>query len=168
MRDGELVHLAHEVADLRRAIEELSERLDLRQLRASLEDVSGQVMALQRAVMESPGLEQLAEDVAALRTELVTLRRPPGAAGTDPAVLAALEGLRTSISQLTSGGEPVVALTPVLDELRELRQEVVALRRRVALRTQADEPVSDERLAELLEAVLEQRAGGRGRPRRRR
>jgi hypothetical protein len=124
--------LRDEVAALRRAIEELSDRVRL---------------------------EPLTSQVEALRLQLVELRDDlpaADAAPAGPAVVAALEELRTSIQGISTVRAPAGSLAPIVEELGALRQEVVSLRRRVTLRSKAvDDVLDDDQLERIVEAVVD-------------
>ena len=161
--------LAREVAELRHAIEEVAERVELRQVRAAIDELRGEVLALRRVVIEWPELEQLATDIRAVRSLTVELyeKAAAGTAGLDP---AAVERLAASLDSAgASGRPPLGSLGPVVQEIAAMREEVgtvqegldslheelVSIRRRIALRGQRSEgPDDDAQLTRVVEAVL--------------
>lgn len=152
--------LRQEVADLRHALDDLADRVQLRQLKASLEELRAEFISLRRVVVEWPELDQLTSEVAAIHSSVLDLqeRKVPD----DSAVLAVLGEVQAGIEALGSARTPVAALAPIVeelgaarDELASLREEVVSLRRRITLRGQVAEPTLDEeQLERLVESVV--------------
>lgn len=157
--DDQLSLLRRDVADLRHAIDDLSDRVELRQVRAAVEDLRSEVIALRRVVVEWPELEQLITAVGSLRSDVADLRTGPLTAS-DPAAQVALTQLREAVGRLQVQPGPLAALAPVIEEIGTLREEMVSLRRRIALRASVDHGASTARIEELLEAVLEHLSSG--------
>ena len=167
--DGDLAAVRSELAALRTAVEDVADRVQLRQMRSSIDELRSDVAGLRRAVLEWPELERVSSDLSALRAATAELQeqvaRPPSAEGT-PAVdwsaqladlAAGIEALGQRFTDLPAPptvadlaaavrveleGRPVeepprpdlAALAPLVEELVELRNEMEALRRRIALR----------------------------------
>src|SRR5690606_31238835 len=68
--DADLASVRAEIQGLRQAVDEASDRAPLRQLKTGLDELRQDVLALRRAVLEWPALEQVANDVAAIRGDL--------------------------------------------------------------------------------------------------
>lgn len=148
---GELALVRQELADLRHAMDDIADRVQLRQLRASLEELRGEVISLRRVVLEWPDLERLTTEVGALRSQLVDL------AAVSPA------SSRATV-EITSE-----AVAPLAEEVAALRTELVSLRRRIALRGQStDAGTDDERLERIVESVLRRLSEDTATPARRR
>jgi hypothetical protein len=153
--------LGKEVSDLRHAVDDLADRVQLRQVKAALDELRGEVIALRRMVVEWPELDHLTSEVGALRSHLIDLQANPEPT-TDPMVLGALLDVRASIDALGTVRTPVAALGPIVEELGTVRQElgalrdeVVSLRRRVALRGQSgDVSIDDDQLDRIVESVV--------------
>jgi hypothetical protein len=75
--DADLAEVRSELASLRRSVEDVGDRVQLRQLRTSLDELRTDVAALRRAVLEQadPAEGSAAEQLALLREEVVALRR---------------------------------------------------------------------------------------------
>lgn len=117
-----------ELVALRGAVEALSDQLQLRQLRAAVDELRGDVTGLRRAVLEWPELEQVSSDIVGLRGDMSALVESSGAA----------------------------ALAPLVEEVALLRTEMTALRRRVGLRADGGGAGMDEaQLEEVAEAVAD-------------
>lgn len=122
---------AEELGPLRQAVDDLGERLHLRHLRASIDELRVDVTGLRRAVLDRPELEQVLSDVAGLRAD----------------VSASTESADASLA---------AALAPLVDELALLRTELTALRRRVGLRAEGTGDGLDEsQLERVAEAVAD-------------
>jgi hypothetical protein len=120
--------LRAELVALREAVHALGEQLQLRQLRAAVDELRGDVTGLRRAVLEWPELEQVSSDIVGLRSDMSSLVESSGA----------------------------TALAPLVEEVALLRAEMTALRRRVGLRAEgAGSGLDDVQLEELAEAVAD-------------
>jgi hypothetical protein len=113
--DADLAEVRSELASLRRSVEDVGDRVQLRQLRTSLDELRSDVAGLRRAVLEWSG---------------------PGGAGEPPEPGATAE------------------------QLTLLREEVIALRRRIALRgrTEAPSALSDDDVERIAAALAERLA----------
>jgi DNA-binding FrmR family transcriptional regulator len=110
--DADLTSVRSELASLRQAVDAVADRVQMRHLRTTLEEVHGDVVGLRRAVLEWPELEQVAEDIAAVRGDLATLA--------------------TDVARLPSGPSAQVAAPgPALDD-EQLERIVDAVAERVA------------------------------------
>jgi hypothetical protein len=142
--DGDLAQVRSELSSLQTAVEDVADRVQLRQMRSSIDDLRSDVANLRRAVLEWPELERMAGDVSALRSAnaevLEAVKRPAVAA-------APKKG-----SAADARPEPV-DLTGIEDALAEMRAEVVALRRRVTLRVGEGGKLSPEELDAIAEVV---------------
>ena len=146
--DADLSAVRSELASLRQAVDDVGDRVQLRQLRATLDELRSDVTGLRRAVIEWPELEQVSSDIAGLRSDM------------------------TEVIQAVRAGDPaapsIAALGPLVEELAELRGEVTSLRRRITLRGGASAPVLDEdQLARLADQVADRIAASGSRSRRR-
>jgi chromosome segregation ATPase len=141
--DADLAELRSEVSALRGSIEDLGDRVQLRQLRASVDAVRSDVAGLRRAIHEWPELEQVSSDISAIRAEL---------ASAEPRAAAA-----------AAGGDGLAGLAA---EVAAVRAEVAALRRRIPLRADAGPSIDDELVQRIAAAVAAHLSSGRG-PRRR-
>lgn len=145
--DADLTAVRSELASLRQAVDDVGDRVQLRQLRATLDELRSDVTGLRRAVIEWPELEQVSSDIAGLRSDM-----------TD--VVQAVRGADAAPS--------IAALGPLVEELAELRGEVTSLRRRITLRGEGSAPVLDEaQLARLADQVADRIAASSSRSRRR-
>lgn len=142
--------IRQEVLDLRHAVDDLAERVQLRQLRASFDELRAEVAALRRVVVEWPALDQLSSDVAAVRSHLIDIQANPPAvldqlssdvAGVrsqlldmqenppappvDGVARTMLEDLQSSVARLGSAqGSTVAGLAPLVQELGALRGDM--------------------------------------------
>jgi hypothetical protein len=148
---GELALVRQEMADLRHALDDLADRVQLRQVRASMEELRSEMVSLRRVVLEGPDLEQLTTEVGALRSQLVDL-------------------VASSPSSPRAAGEVTAdAVAPLAEELAALRAEMVSLRRRIALRGQGgDAGTDDERLERIVGSVIRRLSEDAATPARRR
>lgn len=145
--DADLSSVRSELASLRQAVDDVGDRVQLRQLRATIDELRGDVSGLRRAVLEWPELEQVSSDIAGLRSDMSTI----------------LEALRT-------GGAPAIdlpVLAPLVAEVAALRSEVAGLRRRIALRADVAQGGIDEAGLERLTAQVADRIGAPASPRSR-
>jgi hypothetical protein len=143
--DADLSAVRSELASLRQAVDDVGDRVQLRQLRATIDELRADVAGLRRAVLEWPELEQVSSDIGGLRGDMSTI----------------LEVLRTG------GAPPAVdlpALAPLVEEVASLRSEVSALRRRIALRADMQAGGADEAELDRLAAQVAERIGATGKP----
>jgi hypothetical protein len=152
--DADLAAVRSELASLRQAVDDVGDRVQLRQLRATIDELRGDVSGLRRAVLEWPELEQVSGDVAGLRSDMSTL----------------LDASRSGVAP-SGEGLQLGALAPLVEEVAALRGEVASLRRRIALRADGA-PVGDDQLEQIADQVAERMAvrpakaaGGRARRR---
>jgi hypothetical protein len=79
--DADLAEIRSELASLRRSVEDVGDRVQLRQLRTSIDELRSDVAGLRRAVPDATGPggdsqgDSMAEQLALLREEVVSLRR---------------------------------------------------------------------------------------------
>jgi hypothetical protein len=173
--DADLASVRSELAGLRQAVDEAGDRAPLRQLKASLDEVREDVLALRRAVLEWPALDQVAGDVAAIRGDLaflfdMTEDGEPAAAPSHVLgqLRAVVDNLAEEVTRLAEQAH-VGALGPVLEEVASVRSELTSIRRRLVLRAS---PIDDEQLERIVDAVAarvveELRSGDSRRPKRR-
>jgi hypothetical protein len=155
--DADLTALRGEMTELREAVEAMGDRAQARQLRATLDELHGEVVALRRAVLEWPELEQLTRDVTAVRGDLAFLfdtsgeggpgQAPSELLGELQAVVARLAGESARLAEVAPG--PATDDGPLLEEVAALRAEVAEVRRRVA----RPAPVDGDQLEWLVGAV---------------
>ena len=169
--DGDLAAVRSELASLRTAVEDVADRVQLRQMRSSIDELRSDVAGLRRAVLEWPELERVSTDLSALRAATSELqeqvaRLPVGLPAADPAgvpeeLAAQLEALDRAVAAIPAPPAPteiaavvraelearpapevprpdLAALAPLVEELGELRSEMEALRRRIALRASTE------------------------------
>lgn len=146
--DADMTELRSEIGALRESVEMAGDDLALRQIRTSIHELRSEVVALRHAILESPVLARLGDDVAALRDDL-----------------AALTGGEVVIPAPGAPGVPVA----VADELEALRMELASLRRRIALRASTEEPdvLNDAAINRISEAVAARLRAAMPAPRRR-
>jgi hypothetical protein len=75
--DADLTAVRSEVAGLRQAVDAIGDRVQVRQLRATIDELHADVIGLRRAVLEWPELDQLSQDVTAVRGDLAFLFATP-------------------------------------------------------------------------------------------
>ncbi len=148
--DADLSAVRSELASLRQAVDDVGDRVQLRQLRATLDELRSDVTGLRRAVIEWPELEQVSSDIAGLRSDMTEVVQAIGGGSRDATTPS------------------LAALGPLVEELAELRGEVTSLRRRITLRGEGSTPVLDEnQLARLADQVADRIAASGARTRRR-
>jgi len=170
--DADLASVRSELASLRQAVEDVGDRVQLRQLRATLDELRGDVVGLRRAVLEWPELEQVSSDIAAVRGDLSFLfeSTADGAPASAPSeLLNVVANLADEVTRLATDQPQVGALAPLLEEVASVRSELTQIRRRMVLRAT---PIDDEQLERLVAAVAarvvdELRAEGGRRAKRR-
>jgi hypothetical protein len=155
--DADLASVRAELAALRQAVDEAGDQAPLRQLKAAVEEVREDVVGLRRAVLEWPALEQVAEDVAAIRGDLAFLFETsedgsPAAAPSE--LLGELRGVvqrfGDEVDRLANEQPQMGGLAPLLEEVAAMREELTSVRRRLVLRAS---PLDDEQLERLVDAV---------------
>ena len=77
--DADLAGVRAELAGLRQAVDAVGDRVQVRHIRTTLDEVNGEVIALRRAVLEWPELEQVSLDLTAIRGDLSFLFETSGA-----------------------------------------------------------------------------------------
>jgi len=148
--DADLLDVRAEISALRQAVEDVGDRVEMRQLRAAIDELRSDVVGLRRAVLEWPELERVSADITSLRADMTDLlaQGPPAAGdtGTPPKLqLQQLAPLMEEISAIRGALEsrPVGGGSggsdEVVEELAGLRSEVKALRRRITLRAPAED-----------------------------
>ena len=154
--DADLASVRSELSGLKQAVDEASDRAPLRQLKAGLDEVREDVLALRRAVLEWPALEQVAADVAAIRGDLAFLfeQAEDGSPAAAPSqVLAELrEVVDRMAEEVQALGEQakVGGLAPLVEEVGAVRDEMATIRRRLVIRSS---PIDDEQLERIVDAV---------------
>lgn len=154
--DADLASVRAEIQGLRQAVDEASDRAPLRQLKTGLDELRQDVLALRRAVLEWPALEQVANDVAAIRGDLAFLfeTTQDGSPAAAPNELlgelrAVVGNLADEVTRLADGAR-VSGLGPVVEEIGAMRDELSTIRRRLVLRAS---PIDDEQLERIVDAV---------------
>lgn len=128
------------------------DRRELQQIRTMLADLRNDVTGLRRAVRASSEIQELALSIAELRAEVAELLE---AAPLDE-VRADLAALRKDVAQLPQTSLPLAVLEPILSELGGVRADLVAIKRRTALRAaQSTERTAEE--AEQLAGLVAER-----------
>jgi hypothetical protein len=138
----------------------------LDEIRTSVDALRNEVSALRRAVHGSTELHDLAEQLAGLRADVTELL------AADP-----VDDLRFDIAALraeiagapTEHGSPlpIPALDPILNEIAAVRTELVALRRRTALRAKGESDSTVDEADLIARLVAERLAEGAPKPNRR-
>ena len=157
--DADLGAVRAELGSLRQAVEDVGDRVQLRQLRTTLDELRGDVAGLRRAVLEWPELEQVSSDIAAVRGDLSFIfegMSEGGGAPQGPSEL--LSELQQVVADLgdeasrVSGDTGAAALAPLLEEVAAMRGELTSIRKRMVLRSS---PIDDEQLERIVSAVAE-------------
>lgn len=177
--DADLTGVRSELASLRQVIDELGDRSQLREVLGSVEELRTELAALRRAVLEWPELEQVSNDIAAVRGDIAFLfEADEGTSVAPPSEL--LRDLRSTIDLLSAtvgtfsdeisrmGQEmpQVDALKAVLEEVASVRSELTEVRRRMRSGP-LDAEQLDQIAAAVAERVLEDLQQADGRRRRR-
>jgi hypothetical protein len=149
--DADLLDVRAEISALRQAVEDVGDRVEMRQLRAAIDELRSDVVGLRRAVLEWPELERVSADISALRADMTELlaQGPPatgGGTGAPPKLqlqqlaplMEEISSIRGALESRPAGGGAGVS-DEVLEELAGLRAEVKALRRRITLRAPSEE-----------------------------
>ena len=151
--DADLLDVRAEISALRQAVEDVGDRVEMRQLRAAIDELRTDVVGLRRAVLEWPELERVSAEITALRadmSELLAQRSTSDASSSGPAPKLQLQQLAPLMEEISAirgalESRPAVrsrgagASDEVLEELAGLRNEMKALRRRITLRAPADD-----------------------------
>jgi hypothetical protein len=153
MREGvdeDLFILRSEIAALRTSVEDVADRVQLRKVRSELDQVRAEVAGLRADVLDRPDLEVIAERTQEVLTEV---------RAHDPSAVAArVAELVAEATAVREAGalDPVLAeLATVHRELGSVREDLEALRRRIALRATPSAPggLGEEQMARLAEEV---------------
>lgn len=158
---ADLAEVRTELTALRQTVEDLGERVQLRQLRAAVDELRSDVTGLRRVVLEWPELERVSADIAALRADMTDVVAKlsdleAGGPGSAPRVgtlaplveeiaalreeMPSLDGVLDELAEVKAAvaRRPARATAGLSDELVEelasLREEVASLRRRIPLR----------------------------------
>jgi hypothetical protein len=156
--DADLAAVRSELGSLRQAVEDVGDRVQLRQLRSTVDELRGDVSSLRRAVLEWPELEQVSADVAAVRSDLAFLFETSGNEGPGQAPSELLGELQRVVASLgeeaarRSDVDDMGALGPLVEEVASMRGELASLRKRLVLRTS---PLDDEQLERVVSAVAQ-------------
>jgi hypothetical protein len=175
--DADLAAVRAELSSLRQAVDDLGDRVQMRQVKTSVDELRADVAGLRRAMLEWPELEQIGNDVAAVRSDLAFLYET--GLGGDEAMQAPSEllgELQAVVERLGErAGDPMLdqpelaALAPLLEEVASVRSDLGAIRRRLQLRSG---PLDEEQLEQIVSAVaarvVEELHAGEGRRSRRR
>lgn len=132
--DADLADLRSEVTSLREAVEDVGNRVQLRQLRSAIDELRSDVAGLRRVVLEWPELERVSADITALRADMADIIRRLADSAQLSGPAAPLGSLAPLVEEIAALRGDLPSLEPVADELAGLRGEVAALRRRIALR----------------------------------
>jgi hypothetical protein len=157
--DADLAAVRSELASLRQAVEDVGDRVQMRQLRATVDELRGDVSGLRRAVREWPELEHVSADVAAMRSDLSFLFETSDGSGPGQGPTELLTELQAVVARLSEeaarqqavpdGG---AALAPVLEEVAALRTELTTIRKRMGVRPAGLEA---DQMEQLVEAVAQ-------------
>jgi hypothetical protein len=157
--EGDLSALRAEMTALREAVDAMGDRVQVRQLRATLDELQAEVVGLRRAVLEWPELEQLSQDVTAVRGDLAFLFDTAGEGGAGQAPSELLGELQAVVARLAGESSRLAEVTPgaatddgpLLEEVAALRAELAEVRRRVA----RPAPLDGDQLEWLVGAVAD-------------
>lgn len=146
--DADLAELRSEVTTLRQAVDDLGDRVQLRSLRAAVDELRSDVVGMRRVLLEWPELERVSGDITSLRADM-----------TD--VVASISSLVEDEVLTRDGGEggerATTLIGPLAEEISQLRDDVAELNRTVTdMATQRDRASST--LAAALAPVLEELA----------
>ena len=122
--DADLAEMRSELVTLRQAVEDVGDRVQLRQLRSTVDDLRSDVAGLRRAVLEWPELERVSSDLAALRSDVGELLGRMIASEPDEGSSSQLDGILSTLRERPS----LPTLAPVLEELAALRTEMSEVR----------------------------------------
>jgi hypothetical protein len=171
--DADLGALRNEMAALREAVDAMGDRAQGRQLRATLDELHAEVLGLRRAVLEWPELEQLSQDVTAVRGDLAFLFDHAGEGGAQApsellgelqAVVGRLAGESARLAEATAPTAPDDG--PLLEEVAALRAELAEVRRRVARPAPLDGDQLEWLVGAVADRVVARLQGGDGGERR--
>ncbi|MDP1821169.1 MAG: hypothetical protein Q8K58_14915 [Acidimicrobiales bacterium] len=154
--DADLGSVRAELGGLRQAVEDVADRVQLRQLRTAIDEIRADVAGLRRAVLEWPELEQLSADVGALRADISFFLEHADESGTQ-GPSAMLGELQEAVAELrrrsAAGGDAgSEALAPLAEGVSAMRGELTSIRRRMVLRSS---PIDDEQLERIVAAVAQ-------------
>jgi hypothetical protein len=155
--DADLAAVRSELSSLRQAVDDVGDRVQMRQLRQGLDELRSDVSGLRRAVLEWPELEHVANDIASMRSDLTYLFETTQGGGPGQAPNELLGELRAVVAQLeeraadASLDHPQLAvLAPLVEEVASVRSELTSIRRRMVLRSS---PLDEEQLEQIVAAV---------------
>lgn len=156
--DADLAAVRSELGSLRQAVEDVGDRVQMRQLRASVDELRSDVAGLRRAVLEWPELEQVSADIAAVRSDLSFLFETSDGSGPGQGPTELLSELQAVVARLAEeaarqqavpdGG---AALAPLLDEVAALRTELTTIRKRMGVRPSG--ALEPDQMEQLIDAV---------------
>jgi len=157
--EADLSALRAEVTALREAVDAMGDRVQVRQLRATLDELLAEVVGLRRAVLEWPELEQLSQDVTAVRGDLAFLFDTSGEGGPGQAPSELLGELQAVVTRLAGESSRLAEVAPgaatddgpLLEEVAALRAELAEVRRRVG----RPAPLDGDQLEWLVGAVAD-------------
>ena len=159
--DADLAAVRSELGSLRQAVEDVGDRVQMRQLRAAIDELRGDVSTLRRAVLEWPELEQVAADVAAMRSDLSFLFETSDGSGPGQAPSELLTELQAVVAKLSdeasARGEGAEATggASLADELAAVRTELTAIRKRVGVQQQGGGGLDEEQIEQIVSAVAD-------------
>lgn len=154
--DADLSSVRTELASLRQVVEELGDRSQLRQLQGTVDELRTELGALRRAVLEWPELEQVSNDIAAVRGDLAFLFESGDGQSVAPPsdLLGELQGAIATLSdEITRMGAElpqISAMGAVLEEVASVRSELAQVRRRMTVRSG---PLDEAQLEQIVSAV---------------
>lgn len=161
--DADLAAVRSELGSLRQAVEDVGDRVQMRQLRAAVDELRGDVSSLRRAVLEWPELEQVSADVAAMRSDLSFLFEASDGSGPGQGPTELLTELQAVVGALSEEAAQRAAatdphnVTPILEEMVALRGELTGIRKRVGVRGQGfDEDQFQQLCAAVAERVVDE------------
>jgi hypothetical protein len=142
------------------------DRREMHQIRTLLADLRNDVTALRRAVRGSTELQELTLSIVELRAEVAELLE---AAPLDEirSDIAALRHELEQIPQPERTSLPISVLEPILSELGALRSDLVAIKRRTALRAAQSSERTTEEVEQIARLVVEKLSAGTSRRSRR-
>jgi hypothetical protein len=142
------------------------DRRERHQIRTLLADLRNDVTALRRAVRGSTELQELTLSIVELRAEVAELLEasPLDEIRSD---IAALRHELEQIPQPERTSLPIAVLEPILSELGALRSDLVAIKRRTALRAAQTSERTTEEVEQIARLVAEKLSAGNSRRSRR-
>jgi len=156
--DADLTAVRSELSGLRQSVDDIGDRVQLRQLRTTLDELRADVTGLRRAVLEWPELEQITTDIAAVRSDLAFLYETGVGGGegmqAPSELLAELQAVVAHLGERSLDpalDQPQLAvLAPLVEEVASVRSELTSIRRRIVLRSS---PLDAEQLEQIVSAV---------------